>query len=770
MSESDSLAAFDSEPWLALAEEVAHAPSVDAALSRICEAVVASGPYARAVFVSLQSHGLAFGSAGYSEEEAQAVRIALAKFTAQARATNRARALEQHRLVEDLPIIFIPEGVREGLPPYVIPGGPAHRGEGGWHEGDELVLLPDGPEGRSLGTLGLTAPRHGRRPQESDLTWLRALTPWFSMLAAIVDAREQATQAGRGESRRVLQYVEALATTNQTDELLDRLAELCARIAGYRTGLLTVHLDDGPHLGAWNVSAKARAGFAESMHRTTRSRAHRSRAAMREHLFPGTDIAYVPRSSSLRRGSGFIPTENAEPGTWDPEDRLFVLMVSANGQDMGVLSLDGPLDGNAPRIESLGPLRLAAQFLRLGATLLEARVMSAHLVRAHRLESLGTLAAGAAHDFNNIVGVIMGYGSLLTMISEDQPALAQIATSIQEASARAAELTSRLRALARVDQTPRSVFDPRAVLEDLAAFLRETYDARLTVQVHAETEGPWVHGDASQLYRALMNLCLNAREAMDGEGTLSLILEREAPPAVLAEAHDGPWIRIRVEDTGPGIDETLRDRVLEPFFSTKPRDRASGMGLFLSWGVVKAHGGTLTLADRVGGGASVHVTLPAVDRRSVELPPEADVVPVREGGPVVPAHVLVVEDEPMLQDLLRTGLEMLGHTVEVAGDGEAALAALGTENGRYDLLILDLVLPLLSGLDVIRHLRAHDLRLPTLVSSGNVQEGFGDSPLRARVDAVLTKPWRLDDLQAHVQALLREHPERVARPGGEADQ
>jgi len=740
---------------------IAATDSPDRAFDLLCETIIEHTPWKKAVFVKLAASGLMFGSAGVDDEERLYFRGVQAQFGPAVRLTNRRRVLDAFRVDPMLSAAFVPIEQRGEFPDLVLKSEQCD-GEPGvrWEPGDDLIFLLDSDDGVSLGSLNLSAPAHGRRPTSADVEQLAAIESLAWSAASVFARSEDAREEGRAESQRVLGYVEALTGSAETDELLDRLAELCARIAGYRTALITVHMDDGSRIGTCNLGEEERAGFLANAESSTLAGTERKRQRIRELAFPGTDIAYVPHDSDLERGSAFVKGESELPGSWHPEDRLFVLISGTHGRDIGVLSLDEPLDGIAPRADTLGPLRVAERFLQLGGALLEARILDSHLVTAQRLEALGTLAAGVAHDFNNLIGVILGYASLLRMRTTEGSEVSKIAKAVEDASRRAASLTARLRDLAKLSSHGDEVVNLRDVLLDCERVARETFDRRIEIMGEIPEQLPAVRGDSGQLYRCVLNVLINARDAQPEGGKIRIRARSDESTGLLTSGASVPWITVIIDDSGPGIDEALRERVFEPFFTTKARDQGTGLGLFTSYGIAKAHGGTIQLDEAECGGTSVRIMLPAVvpseSEASDTVPPVEPPAPVT--APVRPGHILVVEDEEMLQELVVTGLELLGHTAEVAGDGDAAVAAIDSRIDRFDMVLLDLVLPKRSGVDVYHHLRTVCADTPVLVSSGNVEEGLQDPALREGAAGVLPKPWRLQELQREVQRILGTLP------------
>jgi two-component system cell cycle sensor histidine kinase/response regulator CckA len=290
------------------------------------------------------------------------------------------------------------------------------------------------------------------------------------------------------------------------------------------------------------------------------------------------------------------------------------------------------------------------------------------------------------------------------------------------------------------------------VLADCARTARETFDRRIEVSSHAEPGLPLVRARASELHQALLNLCINARDAMPDGGRLHLSAASDArgPLARPDGAPAGPWVRLEVRDSGSGMDEATRARIFEPFFTTKPKGKGTGLGLFMVYSTLRSLGGAVEVDSAAGQGTVFRAFLPVAP--NAEAP---GAVPAAEPeGPARPARILLVEDEEMLRSLAEVVLRGQGHTVETAVDGAEAVARLEAEGPPPDVVILDLVLPRISGADVFRRLRRRHPGLPVLLTSGQMEGDALDDDVRAGVAAVLPKPYRPAELVAAVRRAL----------------
>jgi two-component system cell cycle sensor histidine kinase/response regulator CckA len=340
------------------------------------------------------------------------------------------------------------------------------------------------------------------------------------------------------------------------------------------------------------------------------------------------------------------------------------------------------------------------------------RELEDQLRAAQRDDVVGRLAGGIAHDFNNILMGILGCCEMLVLgeLSTDQINDVQ---QIRTATLRAADLTRQLLAFGRRQALRRRVVAPALVLADVLHLLRRTVPENVELRLlSAETPGQ-VLVDVTQLHQVLTNLVVNAAQAMPGGGRIEIGAEQVFLSEGDAPDRAGAYIRFGVEDTGPGVPREIRERIFEPFFSTKSPGQGSGLGLSVVQGIVEQHHGHILIRDGSLGGARFEVYLP-VTERVTDVPsaaPLADLTPFDVGK-----HVLLVEDEQMVRELTKRILAGAGfHVTEASDAGEAlALAA----DGAFDVLLTDVVLPAMSGPDMVARLRERGLAFPVVYMSG----------------------------------------------------
>ncbi|HUS92050.1 MAG TPA: PAS domain S-box protein [Phycisphaerae bacterium] len=390
----------------------------------------------------------------------------------------------------------------------------------------------------------------------------------------------------------------------------------------------------------------------------------------------------------------------------------------------------------------------------------ERQRLEEQLRHAQKMEAIGQLAGGVAHDFNNVLTAIQGNAELL---KADLPAGAEPAGFVEEilkASRRAADLTRQLLAFARKGQLQTVPTDVHELIRDVAGILTHGIDRRIEVELDLRAESAGVLGDASQLQSALLNLGLNARDAMPEGGRLTFSTRQLALDEDYCRKHPfqirpGPFIEAAVTDTGVGMDAEVRQRVFEPFFTTKKRGQGTGLGLASVYGCVKSHHGSIEVYSEPGAGTTFKVLLPLADAPEAEpgASPAPAEAPVRGSG-----HVLVVDDEEMVRSFAASALRGLGYTVSTCVDGAEAVSFYEDHHERIDLVVLDMIMPRLGGADTFRRLREIDPQAKVLLSSGFSHSGAADKLLRRGAVGFLHKPFRVEDLaRAVAQHMRRDH-------------
>jgi len=365
----------------------------------------------------------------------------------------------------------------------------------------------------------------------------------------------------------------------------------------------------------------------------------------------------------------------------------------------------------------------------------ERRAIEEALRQSQKLEAIGRLAGGVAHDFNNLLTAILSFASLGRRHAHSPATLLQDLDEITSASERAAALTRQLLAFGRRDSSRPVVFDARERVSESVRMLSRMVGEHVSIKVHQADTPCWVKMDAGQLEQVLVNLAVNARDAMRAGGSLELALEH-----VVREG--ARWVQLRVSDTGTGMDEATRLRAIEPYFTTKPLHEGTGLGLATSHGIVTNAGGTLCIESELGRGTSVFVRLPLVDAPNSEAH-----APAPPSAPIVGrGRLLVVEDDPSVRNAAVHVLRASGYDVVAAANGEDAIHIARTQ--PIDLVVCDVVLPGRDGFEVIAAMR-REAPIKALFVSGYT----GENP-RHSDDPFLAKPYTPDVLDARVRELL----------------
>jgi two-component system cell cycle sensor histidine kinase/response regulator CckA len=380
------------------------------------------------------------------------------------------------------------------------------------------------------------------------------------------------------------------------------------------------------------------------------------------------------------------------------------------------------------------------------------RRLEEQLMQSQKMESIGLLAGGIAHDFNNILGGILGYASYLKLtVNKDAREYTHIET-IERSALRAADLTSQLLAFARGGKYVVRPVNINELIEETVHLLRGSIDKNIYIETRFDTSMPVVEADASQMQQVVMNLCVNARDAMPKGGVLTIGTSRlrRPDPFLLSQpdARKSGYARIAVTDTGVGIDKPIRGRIFEPFFTTKEKGKGTGLGLATVYGIVKNHGGLLHFESEVGKGTTFYVYLPTVEKvaTSVQLVPER-----ASGGSET---ILIVDDEETIRSLVKDILEMKGYKVLAAADGREAIDVYRQERGRIDLVILDMAMPGMDGRETFEELKTINPQVKAILSTGFAEDDRAREVMALGVKAFVQKPYRIDDLAGAVRRVL----------------
>jgi signal transduction histidine kinase/ActR/RegA family two-component response regulator len=386
----------------------------------------------------------------------------------------------------------------------------------------------------------------------------------------------------------------------------------------------------------------------------------------------------------------------------------------------------------------------------------EKHELETRLYRAQKLESLGLLAGGIAHDFANLLTVILTSTSLASARSQD-PLVTDELNAITGAAERGALLTRQLLAISRTHPTSVQAVDLGDRLRSLATLLHRILPERIALELSDDGEAPLVEGDPSQLDQVLMNLCINARDAMPGGGVLRIRTERlPATPDAPIGDNPGPWLSVSVTDSGSGMPPDVVERVFEPFFTTKSDRVGTGLGLAVVFSIVRQHGGSISCQSVVGQGTTFRLLLPLALERSARV-----TVPAfhPRGGT---GRVLIADDDIDIRETVSRILDSAGYSTLAVADGNEACAAVQSEH--FDLAFLDVVMPGPTCHDLVDRLRRIRPDLRILLSSGYAAE---TEVLRLAQDlcsGLLVKPFAFAELMRAIRDAMGEAGAPVRGP------
>src|SRR5262249_3793989 len=389
----------------------------------------------------------------------------------------------------------------------------------------------------------------------------------------------------------------------------------------------------------------------------------------------------------------------------------------------------------------------------------EQLAVEAQLRHAQKMEAIGQLAGGVAHDFNNLLTVILGNLSFALSRPDKSDSRYELLRNDEQSGRRAAELTPRLLGFSRRTMLRVEPYDLNRAIEEAVRFLGRTLDPRIQIEARPG-KGLWlVKADPSQVNQVLMNLALNARDAMPQGGRITFESANFVPDTDFLhwhlDARPGAYVRLRVTDTGHGMTPEVRQRIYEPFFTTKETGKGTGLGLAMVFGIIKQHRGWIECESSPGRGTCFDIYLPrhaepqapAVERR-------ADAVPTGH------ETILLVDDEALVRNLGQKVLESWGYKTLAAEDGLRAIELVRSKAHAIDLVILDGSMPRLSGRDTLAELVKLDPHIRVIFSSGYAMAQHGLQEAQ-QIVGYLNKPYRMDELAKAVREVLDKPPSRA---------
>lgn len=385
----------------------------------------------------------------------------------------------------------------------------------------------------------------------------------------------------------------------------------------------------------------------------------------------------------------------------------------------------------------------------------EHKKLQEQLLRNQRLESIGILAGGIAHDLNNVLAPIMMSVQILKQQNTDHVSQ-RILTTLEASAKRGAGIIRQVLTFARGADGERGVLQSKHLLHEIENFVKETFPKTIQIDAHSPADLKMINGDATQLYQVLLNLCLNARDAMLSGGTLKLdaknIVLDENYLRLHADARPGPYVQITVSDTGIGIPPELVSKIFDPFFTTKELGKGTGLGLSTVLGIVKSHGGFITVYSEVGKGTRFNIYFPAAEPVQVTKgEPKREKLPLGRGE-----LVLVVDDEASIREMAKAALEVHGYKVLLAENGFDAVSKFRQQQDEIRLIITDMAMPEMDGPATIREIRKISPAMKIIGASGLTSSADLAQVAAPDVQAFLSKPYSVEQLLTALDKLFQQ--------------
>jgi PAS domain S-box len=382
------------------------------------------------------------------------------------------------------------------------------------------------------------------------------------------------------------------------------------------------------------------------------------------------------------------------------------------------------------------------------------QLLEQQLIQAQKLESLGTLAGGIAHDFNNILGIIVGHATLVKRLILEPVKLSQSIDVITTAAQRGAALVRQLLTFARKSDVIMHRISLNDSIKEIGSLLRETLPKTITVSVDLQEELPLILADSTQIHQVLLNLCVNARDAMQERGTLGIstrLVKGESVQSKFPKAKLSEYVLVEVSDSGMGMDDETRLRIFEPFFTTKEPGKGTGLGLAVAFGIIGLHHGFIDVASRPGHGTTFSLYFPVNPDEIEPFQIKAEMPGETAGGTET---ILLVEDEEMLRELAKMALKGKGYNVITASDGEEAIRIYKVHGKEIALVLSDMGLPKLDGYSAFKELKQINPAIKFVLASGYFDPEQKPEILKSGVKGFIQKPYVPNEMLNKIRNVL----------------
>jgi len=477
----------------------------------------------------------------------------------------------------------------------------------------------------------------------------------------------------------------------------------------------------------------------------------------REHIIVGcnrtgaTILGYPPQEIVGRRFESFF-TSDREVAVGELLSQMFAAGQAMTNMEEQIVTREGRhiyVSLNSSMVFDEKGTTVNARIVARDIS--ERKKMEAAILHAQKIDSIGSLAGGIAHDFNNILAAILGSASIMRRRVTERGRLYKYVEIIEAAARRGSSLTRQLLTFARKTDTDIKLVDINAIIRETVHLFESSISKDIIVKAELTSEATNVKGDEGQIQQALLNLLLNARDAMPEGGTVTV-----ATTVTTADAHTsnffssvkpGAFVAIRVSDTGVGIDRSVQSRIFEPFFTTK--DHGTGLGLSVLYGVVQNHAGFVNLESEVGHGTTFTVYLPQTTTKA-----HAAARHRRQRVPRGTESILVIDDEVSVAEIARDMLNDLGYSVTTVYDGKTGVETYRTRQASFDLVLLDMNMPLMGGREAFERLRDINPNLRIIILTGYGKGVLERPTFTSEINEFLQKPFQLEDLATKVRHVL----------------
>jgi signal transduction histidine kinase/ActR/RegA family two-component response regulator len=386
----------------------------------------------------------------------------------------------------------------------------------------------------------------------------------------------------------------------------------------------------------------------------------------------------------------------------------------------------------------------------------ELRRTHEQLLQSSKMSAIGTLSGGIAHDFNNLLFAILGSAELLSLELPSDSEESKLVKTIASSAQRGSELSKKLLTFARGTTLNKSCIKANDSVQEVVSLLKRTIEKMITIEIDLKPDLWTTEADPTQLYQVILNICVNAKDAMLPKGGGILRIETQNREIfkddkhIYANAQTGKYVVISIHDNGVGMSRQIIEHIFEPFFTTKELSKGTGLGLAVSYGIIKSHNGFINVYSEKGMGSCFRVHLPACGEKIKNESPlkEEKILAYGDGT------VLVVDDEVSIRELGKSIMERFGYTVLIAEDGKQALEIYQQQKDKINMVILDLIMPVLSGGETLKALKKINPNIKVLISSGYSSKMAIQEVIDIGVAGFLTKPFTIKELLDEVKRIL----------------